>query len=111
MVYPSLISKSKEFSQSISRIASGGDTIEGTQISGYGDVFIKSPGLPDYRYHNSWLLSQNRSCDAILLVSLDTRWLIPYLNSPSRIGQFCDTLKSNPKMDGFTTYNRKKIKP
>ena len=38
MVYPSLISKSKEFSQSISRVAAGGDTIEGTQISGYGDI-------------------------------------------------------------------------
>jgi hypothetical protein len=38
MVYPLLISKSKEFSQSISKIAAGGDTIEGTQISGYGDI-------------------------------------------------------------------------
>jgi len=31
MVYPSLIGKSKEFSQSISRFAAGGDTIEGAQ--------------------------------------------------------------------------------
>ena len=38
MVYPSLISKSKEFSQSISRVAAGGDTMEGIQISGYGDI-------------------------------------------------------------------------
>ena len=38
MVYPSLISKSKEFSQSISRVAAGGDTMEGTQMSGYGDI-------------------------------------------------------------------------
>jgi len=37
MVYQLLISKSREFSQSISRIAAGDDTIEGTQISGYGD--------------------------------------------------------------------------
>ena len=40
MVYPSLISKSKEFSQSISRIAADGDAIEGIQISGYGDILI-----------------------------------------------------------------------
>jgi len=40
MVYPSLISKSKEFSQSISRVVAG-DTIEGTQISGYGDRIEK----------------------------------------------------------------------
>jgi hypothetical protein len=37
MVYQSLISKSKEFSQSISRVAAGDDTIEGTHISGYGE--------------------------------------------------------------------------
>ena len=42
MVYPSLISKSKEFSQSISRVAAGGDTIAGTQISGYGDTLMPS---------------------------------------------------------------------
>jgi hypothetical protein len=41
MVYPSLISKSKEFSQSISRVAAGGDTIEGTHISGNGDISKK----------------------------------------------------------------------
>jgi hypothetical protein len=38
MVYPSLISKSKEFSQSITRVSASGDTIEGTQVSGYGDI-------------------------------------------------------------------------
>jgi hypothetical protein len=38
MVYPSLISKPKEFSQSISGVAEGDDTIEGNQISGYGDT-------------------------------------------------------------------------
>ena len=40
MLYPLLISKSKEFSQSISRIAADGDAIEGIQISGYGDILI-----------------------------------------------------------------------
>jgi hypothetical protein len=41
MVYPSLISKSKKFSQSISRVAASGDTIEGTQIPGNGDISKK----------------------------------------------------------------------